>query len=95
LAILVHRLSSLPKYQLRAAVSERSLATPLGVAAILIGAFLSIYAAGTGLIVGGMASVAFGYFGYWQHLDDRVRFVSLLASFAILRFVSYRRMAGG
>ena len=41
-------------------------ATPLGVAAILIGAFLSIHAIGTGLILGGIASVAFGYYGYWQ-----------------------------
>jgi len=41
-------------------------ATPLGVAAIFIGAFLSIHAIGTGLILGGIASVAFGYYGYWQ-----------------------------
>jgi hypothetical protein len=70
-------------------------ATPLGVAAILIGAFLSIYAVGTGLILGGIASIAFGYYGYWQYLDNWVRFVSLLAGFAILLFVGYRATAGG
>jgi len=69
-------------------------ATPLGVAAIFIGAFLSIHAIGTGLILGGIASVAFGYYGYWQYLDNWVRFVSLLAGFAILLFVGYRRVTG-
>lgn len=68
-------------------------ATPLGVAAILTGAFLSIHAIGTGLIFGGISSVAFGYYGYWQYLDNWMRFVSLLAGFAILLFVGYRRMA--
>ncbi len=35
-------------------------ATPLGVAAILIGAYLGLYAIGTGLILGGIFTVAFG-----------------------------------
>jgi len=68
-------------------------ATPLGVAAILIGAYLPLYAIGTGLIFGGIFAVAFGYFGYWQHLEDWVRFISLLIGFAILLFVGYRRVA--
>ena len=69
-------------------------ATPLGVAAILIGAYLTLYAIGTGLIFGGIFSVGFGYWSYWQYLDDWVRFVSLLAGFAILLFVGYYRVSG-
>jgi hypothetical protein len=67
--------------------------TPSGIAAILVGAYLTIHAIGTGLIFGGIFTVAWGYFGYWQYLDDWVRFVSLLAGFAVLVFVGYRHIA--
>jgi hypothetical protein len=66
-------------------------ATPLGIAAILIGAYLSLQAVGTGLILGGILTVGWGYWSYWSHLDDWIRFVSLLAGFAILIFVGIRR----
>jgi hypothetical protein len=66
-------------------------ATPLGLAAILIGAYLSFQAIGTGLILGGILSVSWGYWSYWSYLDDWIRFVSLLAGFAILIFVGIRR----
>jgi len=69
-------------------------ATPLGVAAILIGAYLKLYAIGTGLIFGGIFTVAFGYWGYWQYLDDWMRFLSLLVGFGILLFVGYFRVSG-
>jgi uncharacterized membrane protein YphA (DoxX/SURF4 family) len=68
--------------------------TPLGVAAILIGAYLKFYAIGTGLIFGGIFAVAWGYWTYWNYLDDWMRFVSLLLGFVILVFVGYRRVAG-
>ena len=68
--------------------------TPLGVAAIFIGAYLSLYAIGTGLIFGGIFAVVWGYWSYWDHLDDWIRFVSLLVGFAILLFVGYRRISG-
>jgi uncharacterized membrane protein YphA (DoxX/SURF4 family) len=68
--------------------------TPLGVAAILIGAYLKFYAIGTGLIFGGIFAVAWGYWSYWNYLDDWMRFVSLLIGFVILLFVGYRRLAG-
>jgi hypothetical protein len=68
---------------------------PVGVAAIFVGACLALHSIGTGLIFGGIFTVAWGYWGYWQYLDDWIRFVSLLAGFAILVFVGYRRMAGG
>jgi len=64
---------------------------PLGLAAILAGAYLTFLSVGTGLIFGGIFTVAWGYWNYWSYLDDRVRFVSLLASFAILLFVGIRR----
>jgi hypothetical protein len=71
------------------------IATPLGVAAILVGASLSLYAIGTGLILGGIFAVGCGYWSYWQYLEDWARFVSLLAGFAILLFVGYRRISVG
>jgi hypothetical protein len=70
------------------------IATPLGIAAILVGAYLPLYAIGTGLIFGGIFSVTWGYWNYWQYLDDWMRFVSLLAGFAILLFVGFRRVTG-
>jgi hypothetical protein len=69
--------------------------TPLGVAAILIGAFLPMHAVGTGLILGGISSVGWGYWGYWQYLEDWMRFVSLLTGFGVLLFVGYRLFAVG
>ncbi len=68
-----------------------TVAAPVGLAAILIGAYLSFQAIGTGLILGGIFTVAWGYWGYWSHLDDWMRFVSLLAGFAVLVFVGIRR----
>jgi hypothetical protein len=65
--------------------------TPLGVAAIFIGAYLAFQAIGTGLILGGILTVSWGYLSYWGYLDDWIRFISLLAGFAILIFVGIRR----
>jgi len=66
--------------------------TPLGVAAIFIGAYLSFQAIGTGLILGGVLTVAWGHWNYWLYLDDWIRFISLLAGFAILIFIGVRRI---
>jgi hypothetical protein len=71
------------------------ISTPLGVAAILIGAYIPLYAIGTGLIFGGIFSVGTGYWQYWEYLDDWIRFVSLLAGLLILLFVGYFRVARG
>ncbi len=65
--------------------------TPMGLAAILAGAYLTFLSIGTGLILGGIFTVAWGYWSYWSYLDDRVRFVSLLAGFGILLFVGVHR----
>jgi hypothetical protein len=66
--------------------------TPLGIAAILIGAYLSNAAIGTGLILGGIFTVAHGYWGYWSYADDWLRFVSLLVGLAVLVFVGHHRI---
>jgi hypothetical protein len=66
-------------------------ATPLGLAAIFIGSYLRNHAVGAGLVLGGMITVANGYWGYWNHLDNWVRWVSLLLGFCILVFVGYRQ----
>jgi hypothetical protein len=65
-------------------------ATPLGIAAILIGWFLRFPAAGHGLMLGGFISIAIGYSGYWAHLDDWVRYPSLLVAFCLACSVGYR-----
>ena len=70
-----------------------SVSTVLGVAAILIGANLTSHAVGAGLTLGGIFSFALGYFGYVQHLDDWIRFTSLLAGFVALLFVGCRHFA--
>jgi hypothetical protein len=66
------------------------IATPLGVAAILIGCYVAIHSIGTGLILGGIGAVGFGYWNYWNYLDDWMRFVSLLIAFGILLLVGKR-----
>jgi hypothetical protein len=40
-------------------------AAPIGIAAIFIGAYLPLQAVGTGLILGGIFTVTWGYWGYW------------------------------
>jgi len=64
-------------------------ATTLGAAAIVLGAFLRPAAIGFGLILGGTMAVAAGYWGYWQFLQDWLRFVSLLVIFGALIFAGY------
>jgi hypothetical protein len=66
-------------------------ATPLGVAAMLVGSYLRIASIGTGLIFGGMLTVFDGYSDYWDHLDNWLRFVSLLAGLCLVIFLGYRQ----
>jgi hypothetical protein len=69
-------------------------AAPLGICAIVFGAYFPLYAIGTGLIIGGIFAVGCGYWNYWQYLADWIRFLSLLAGFIILLFVGYYRISG-
>lgn len=67
-------------------------AVPLGILAIVVGAFLSIQAIGTGLMFGGIFSVCDGYFNYWSELADLLKFASMLIAFVVLLFVGYKKL---
>jgi hypothetical protein len=66
--------------------------TPLGLAAIFLGTYLTNMAVGTGLLLGGILTVTHGYWGYWSYADDWLRFVSLLIGLAVLVFVGHQRI---
>ena len=67
-------------------------AVPLGLAAILFGAFVRVQAIGTGLMFGGIFTICDGYANYWTELADWMRFLSLLAAFSVLLFVGYKKI---
>lgn len=67
-------------------------ATPVGIAAIIIGSFLAVQAVGAGLIFGGIFTITDGYCWYWTELDDWMRFLSLLIAFSVLVVVGYIKM---
>jgi hypothetical protein len=69
-----------------------AVAIPLGLVALLVGAFLRLPAIGTGLMFGGIFSICDGYFNYWSELADVLKFVSLLIAFILLLFLGYRRL---
>ena len=81
-------------YQYQRKTFERHLfyvATPVGIAAIVIGSVLVVQAIGAGLIFGGIFTLIDGYCWYWSELQDWMRFLSLLITFVVLIFVGYRR----
>ncbi len=67
-------------------------AVPLGITAIILGAFLPIQAVGTGLMLGGIFSISNGYVNYWSELSDSLRFISLLIAFIVLILVGYKKL---
>lgn len=67
-------------------------AVPLGITAIVVGAFLSIQAVGTGLMFGGIFSVCDGYCNYWSRLADPLKFASMLLAFIVLLVVGYKKL---
>jgi hypothetical protein len=69
-----------------------AVAVPLGLLAIIAGAFMLSPAIGTGLMFGGIFSVCDGYFNYWSELSHGLKFLSLLLAFIILVFVGYRKL---
>lgn len=74
---------------------QRSLfwvAVPLGIIAIILGAFLSVQAIGTGLMFGGIFSVCEGYITYWSKLSDGLRFLSLLVALVVLVVIGYKKL---
>ena len=71
-----------------------AVAVPVGLAALLTGTFLRAQATGTGLMFGGLFSVADGYFNYWSELSDALKFGSMLAAFLVLLVVGYAKLEG-
>ncbi len=69
-----------------------AISTVLGVIAIVLGGYLKPHAIGAGLILGGICSLALGYWAYSSYLDDWFRFASLLAGFIALLFVGFRKL---
>jgi hypothetical protein len=67
-------------------------AVPTGLAAIVIGSFLSVQAIGAGLIFGGIFTLGDGYCWYWSELSDGMRFASLLAAFVVLVVIGYTKL---
>jgi len=68
-----------------------SISTVLGVAAIAAGAHITSNTIGAGLILGGISSLAIGYWGHAYYLDNWMRFLSLLAGFGALLYVGFRK----
>ncbi len=69
-----------------------TVAVPLGLITLIVGAFLPLPAIGTGLMFGGIFSVCDGYFNYWSELSPQLKFFSLLAAFIVLLVVGYRKL---
>ena len=67
-------------------------AVPLGLVAILVGAFSRVQSIGSGLMIGGIFSITDGYINYWSQLADLMRFLSLLAAFVVLLVVGYKKI---
>ena len=83
------------KYKQHRKTFERHLfyvATPIGIAAIIIGSALAVQAIGAGLIFGGIFTLIDGYCWYWPELQDWMRFLSLLAAFVVLVICGYRKL---
>lgn len=70
-----------------------SVAVPVGLITIILGAIAPIQAIGTGLMFGGIFTLTEGYMFYWSELEDWMRFLSLLAAFVVLIFIGYRKLA--
>ena len=83
------------KYKAARKSFERHLffvATPIGIAAIIMGSIVAVQAIGAGLIFGGIFTLVDGYCWYWSELQDWMRFLSLLAAFIVLVFIGYTKL---
>jgi hypothetical protein len=69
-----------------------AIAVPLGLVAMIAGAFLAVQAVGTGLMFGGIFSICDGYANYWGELSAHWKFLSLLATFVVLLVVGYLKV---
>lgn len=69
-------------------------AAPIGIIAIIVGSVIAVQAIGTGLMLGGIITLAEGYICYWSELQDWMRFASLLIGFVVLIFIGYHKLTG-
>jgi hypothetical protein len=67
------------------------IAAPVGIVAILVGSAVPLNAIGTGLIAGGILSIALGYGSDWDNIDPLLRFISLLGGLIILLLLGLRQ----
>jgi len=66
------------------------IADGIGLGALIIGAIVPMASIGTGFILGGMTSLASGYYAYWGHLPNMIKLGSLILALLIILGLSYR-----
>lgn len=59
-------------------------AYPVGILALLVGAFLRVQAVGAGLMFGSLFTLGEGCYCYWDKMGDWMRFGSLMVALVIL-----------
>jgi hypothetical protein len=65
---------------------------PCGLIAIIVGTLLKAQALGSGLMAGGIISIAEGYIRYWPQLPDYLHFISLFLAFILLIYIGYKKL---
>ncbi len=68
-------------------------ALPIGIVLVIAGSILTTPAVGTGLAFGGVFTLIAGYWSYWYHLSDGIKFGSLLIALICLILTAYRRFS--
>lgn len=72
------------------------IAVPAGIFSVAAGLMIPIPGIGTGFMFGGLLTLLYGFFTYWDDLPVQVRFVSLLFGlilFVVIGWVKYRKKA--
>ena len=60
-----------------------------GICCIIIGALLKVGFIGGGFILGGVASLVFGYSHVWGQLTPMIKFGTLLATLVLILFLAF------
>lgn len=68
-------------------------AAPIGLGSMLIGAFISAPAVGTGLMLGGVFTFLEGILSNWTQLEDSMKFGLLLITFIVLLWIGYKKLS--
>lgn len=64
---------------------------PFGIAAILAGVFLNAPGIGPGLVFGGLFTLIDCFWSSWGMIDDRLKFIAMLATFILLVVLGYKK----